>query len=333
VPGGLRDQWAVQTGVQTSPAIKPAEAASLTTGKWAGEIGSGETGEIGVVWRANKAPGGRYTPRWEVSDDSRYLVLDFIRHLADFRWRLVLAQSGGIAAVWTFQLDLLCFDRPLGLGRFWRADPLMSDDEAPGENQTPRKPRRQAAGAEDRQVVYRGATVNQLADMFGMRDETVYRRIAGIEPSGTGKNGVLIYRVADVAPRLIRVPITAEMVREHIVRMKPSDLPPSLQKAYWDGALARHRYSQIAGELWQTQEVLASAVNAFQTLRQELLLLPDQLRGEIDLDDKQTSIVQQFVDGLIEGLRERLIANLRADSGAGPAALPAPANGQVSEPG
>lgn len=204
-------------------------------------------------------------------------------------------------------------------------------DEAPEE--TPRKPRRQAAGAEDRQVIYRGATVNQLADMFGMRPETVFRRIAGIEPSGTGKNGILIYRVADVAPVLIRVPITADMVREHIVRMRPSDLPPSLQKAYWDGALARHRYSQIAGELWHTQDVLLSANEAFQTLRQGLLLLPDQLRGEIDLDDTKSSIVQQIVDGLIEGLRERLITNLRAGSGTRPAALPAPANGQVSEPG
>lgn len=209
----------------------------------------------------------------------------------------------------------------------------MADDDEPeeiqgepGENQRPRKPRRQASGAEDRQVIFRGATVNQLAEIFGMRDETVYRRIAGIEPSGTGRNGALIYRIADAAPALLRLPITADMVQEHIVRMRPTDLPPTLQKAYWDGAIARHRHLRIAGELWETQEVRAVAAETFQTLRQGLLLLPDQLRGEIDLDDKQQSIVQQIVDGLIEGLRERLIDNLR---GTGPVALPAPENGKI----
>lgn len=48
-----------------------------------------------------------------------------------------------------------------------------------------------------------GTTVNQLAEIFGMRDETVYRRIAGIEPSGTGRNGAAIYKISDVAPRLL----------------------------------------------------------------------------------------------------------------------------------
>lgn len=190
--------------------------------------------------------------------------------------------------------------------------------------------RRAAAGADDRQVIYRGASVNQLADMFGMRPETVFRRVAGIEPSGTGRNGVLIYRVPDVAPVLMRLPITADMIREHIIRMKPSDLPPSLQKSYWDGALARHRYAKLAGELWETVEVLGCANEAFQTLRQGLLLLPDQLRGEIDLDDNQLSIVQQLVDALIEALRERLISNLRASDRTGTPALPSPSNGAVS---
>jgi uncharacterized protein DUF1441 len=192
----------------------------------------------------------------------------------------------------------------------------------------PRK-RRAQTSAKDRGIIYRGATVNQLAEIFGMRDETVYRRIAGIEPSGTGRNGAAIYAIKDVAPRLLRIPITAEMVREHIIKMRPSDLPPSLQKSYWDGALARHRYAEKAGELWQTSDVISAAAEAFQTLRQGLLLLPDQLRAEIDLDDNAHSIVQTLVDALIEGLRERLISNFQPGGGTGPAALPAPQNGAV----
>lgn len=195
-------------------------------------------------------------------------------------------------------------------------DPEKPATEPPEETPSEKIRRgRPSLGTETREIIYRGASINQLAEIFGIRDETVARRIAGVEPSGTGKNGILIYRVADVAPRLVQIPITQAMIEERIIRMRPTELPPALQKGYWDGALARHRYGQLVGDLWPTEEVLAVASTVFQGLREALLLLPDKLKGEIDLTEAQMSDVQRVVDTLIEGLREQLITNLRARAG------------------
>lgn len=189
----------------------------------------------------------------------------------------------------------------------------MSDQ--PEESQPEKPAGRPALGAESREMIYRGCSVAQLAEIFGMRDTTVYQRIAGVEPSGTGRGGALIYRISDVAPRLIRVPVTEDMVRSHISKMRPHELPPALHKSYWDGALARHRYAEKSGEMWATEDVQAVASQVFQTLRQGLLSVPDTLRAEIDLTDEQTNAVRRYIDDLIEELRERLVTDLRADAG------------------
>lgn len=172
--------------------------------------------------------------------------------------------------------------------------------------------RRASLSNEDRTMMYRGCTVAQLSEIFNMRDVTVFRRIAGVAPSGIGHGGALIYRIADVAPRLIQLKLNEETIREHLAKMRPQDLPPGLHKAYWDGAMSRQRYAEKSGELWPTEDVLAGANLAFQTLRQGLLLLPDQLRSETDLNDTQHAMAQRLVDELIEGLRERLIADFQS---------------------
>jgi len=198
-------------------------------------------------------------------------------------------------------------------------NPAKEPSVAEPEETEPQKPVSGVSGAgrralktDDRAMIYRGCTVAQLSEIFGMRDVTVFKRIAGIEPSGIGHGGALIYRIIDVAPRLIQLRLSEDVIREHLATMRPQDLPQGLHKAYWDGAMARHRFAEKSGELWPTEDVLAGASLAFQTLRQGLLLLPDQLRSEADINETQHAATQRIVDELIEGLRERLITDFES---------------------
>lgn len=172
---------------------------------------------------------------------------------------------------------------------------------------------------ESRALLYAGASVNQLTEIFGGTSLDMARRLGDLKPVGTGRQGNPIYNLAEACARVVKPVLTAEMITKHLRRMNPKDLPPMLNKLFWEGLAARDRYKESAGELWNASDVTTLAADAFQSLRMSLLLIPDVLRDETALSEKQFEIVQKVIDTALETTRVKLVDDL---SGPGHSARP-----------
>lgn len=169
--------------------------------------------------------------------------------------------------------------------------------------------------AESRALIYGGCSVNQLAEIFNMRVADVAHKLGGLDAVGVGRQGNPLYRISDAATRLVKIPVTPEMMTAYMKRMNPKDLPPLLNKLFWDSMTARRKYEEFAGELWLSSDVLQVASEAFQSLRMSLLLVPDQLRDQTQITDTQIRMVQNVIDTALEAARERLVDHLRKPGG------------------
>lgn len=168
---------------------------------------------------------------------------------------------------------------------------------------------------ESRAMLFQGASVNQLGELFSIRPVDVMRRLAGVTPVGHGRQGNPIYRIADAAPKLLRVPLTEEAIIGYLSRLNPKGLPPLLQKEFWQAMATRAKYREQIGEMWLTTDVLSVASEAFQSIRMSLLLIPDRLRDETSISEAQVKLVQNVIDTALENARERLIDDLRKPNG------------------
>jgi len=168
---------------------------------------------------------------------------------------------------------------------------------------------------ESRAIIYQGASVNQLGALFRMKTPDVLRRLGDLRPVGAGRQGNPIYDVAAASARLCKIEITEEMITAHLRRMNPKELPPLLNKLFWEGMSVRIKYRQAVGELWHTTDVLAVASAAFQSLRMSVLLIPDALLNETELSEAQLKIVQTAIDQALDDARRQLITDLRQFDG------------------
>lgn len=170
------------------------------------------------------------------------------------------------------------------------------------------------ADAETKAMIFHGASIAQLSELFGMRELEIGKRLSNLAPFGTGRQGNPLYRVADAARYLVKIEITPAMIDRYMKSVNPKDLPPATNKMYWDAQMAARKYGEIVGELWHSQDVAAVARTAFQALRMSLLMLPDVLMNRGGLTDDQFKIVQDTVDTALEEARERLVTDLRKPS-------------------
>lgn len=164
---------------------------------------------------------------------------------------------------------------------------------------------------ESRAIIYQGASVNQLAEIFRMKTPDVMRKVAGLPSVGTGRQNNPLYELREAAARLIKVPVEPGMIDSYMRRINGRDLPPILNKLYWEGKLSRDRYLEKANELWFTEDIIRVASDAFQSVRMSIMLLPDVLRNEAGLNERQFSLAQRVVDETLEGCRVKLVADLR----------------------
>lgn len=183
-----------------------------------------------------------------------------------------------------------------------------------------------------REALFRGFTVTQLSELFHMKRQNVERRIAGVRPSEINDRGVPIYPIVDVAPKLVDLELTDDMIYDAMMKFNPKDFPAFSNKMFWEGMIQRRKYQKEAGELWHTDDVVAVASTAFNNLRLSLLLLPDELITEGGLNEAQSRIVQKRIDDAIEELNANLVIKLseiHEEQSSGPGLGPVAENGAL----
>lgn len=168
---------------------------------------------------------------------------------------------------------------------------------------TPTKTHAQRTGTEDLKVLYEGANVSQLEKLFERDKRTINQALATVEPDGT-RNGVPVWRIATAAQYLVRPSYDVE---HKLRRMNPRDLPPMLQKEFWDAMSRRMKFLEEAGDLWRSDHVISLMSEAFQTFKMECRLTADAVAQNVELSQRQREIVSGLIDGMMENIRRGLV--------------------------
>lgn len=167
-----------------------------------------------------------------------------------------------------------------------------------------------------------GVTVTWIANIFHMGVGTVRRKLANCPKLQNYKGGEL-YDLKIAVQYLVKPAVD---ISTFIKNMRPGDLPPMLQKDYWDAMLKRQRWEEEAGELWRTDQVLEVLGEAFKTVKMTIQLWPENLERVHGLSDQQRAALLQCTDGLLEDLNKALVempklratGNVRAEHDAEP---------------
>lgn len=154
-----------------------------------------------------------------------------------------------------------------------------------------------------------GVTITDLAAMFGMDRKEVRKRIGDVRPYRTiGLQEM--YRVKDVATKLVRIDDNMTDIVSRIMATHHTDLPKMLSKEYWYGQNQRLRFLRDTGDLWDTEAVVTLASEVFKTLRLSLMLSADAVERETALSEKQRSLIENIMHQALEEAREKLVVSL-----------------------
>lgn len=153
----------------------------------------------------------------------------------------------------------------------------------------------------EQQELFSGLSVTKLALGFRMTQESIRRKLAGVEPIGYYK-GAPRYDVFEAAQVLVKPKIDARFLRS----LRPKDLPAGLQKDFWNAQNARLKFEEEAGDLWRTERVRQAFGLVFKAIRQSLTLVPDTLERQMGLSNEQRDAVQAMMDKLMEDVHTEI---------------------------
>jgi len=150
-----------------------------------------------------------------------------------------------------------------------------------------------------RRYIVAGLSIGDLAAAFRVSRFIMTGAIGTLQPVGRRHHSPL-YAIADVAPLIVKPSVEVE---SYIKGLKPKDLPPSLQKAFWDAQEARQSYEEKAGNLWHTHRVQLVIGKFVMIVRQRLVLATDQIDRMTPLTDDQRKLVQNTFDQVLSELQ------------------------------
>lgn len=158
-----------------------------------------------------------------------------------------------------------------------------------------------------RGVIFDGASISQLSDIFGRDRRTVtkYLREAGVRPAAT-RNGYPIYKLREAATYLCDM--DPDFIDKRLQNMNPQDLPPILSKEYWNGKRARLAFLREDGQLWSTDRIeslLGLWVKTFLISSRQVV---DAVDRQAQLSDSQRFALEQQIDEMIKATRKHLLA-------------------------
>jgi hypothetical protein len=154
-----------------------------------------------------------------------------------------------------------------------------------------------------RAILYDGANLSQLGELFRMDHRSIVAKIHKCKPCGT-RNGVDIYAVHEVAPYLVK---PAYDIETYIKKMHHNDLPKMLTKEFWAGQRSRQEFEQREGNLWPTERVVGVIGGLMKLVKMSVRLMSDAVDRQAELTDRQRSIVKALGDGMLEELYRNVL--------------------------
>lgn len=154
-----------------------------------------------------------------------------------------------------------------------------------------------------RAILYDGANLSQLGELFRMDHRSIVAKIHKCKPVGS-RNGADIYAVHEVAPYLVK---PAYDIETYIKKMHHNDLPKMLTKEFWAGQRSRQEFEQREGNLWPTARVVEVVGGLMKLVKMSVRLNADAVDRQAELTDRQRGIVKSLGDGMLETLYATVI--------------------------
>ena len=165
---------------------------------------------------------------------------------------------------------------------------------------------------EEAKLIHVGATIPQLAQMFGLSQATIRSRITGrvspSRPKGQTDKDPLRYHVRDVAPLLMDPQIDIEQLLKSLT---PEKFPPRLQDPFWKAQKSRLDVEERMGNLWSTERVVEVLADAFKPVRMTIMMFVENVEQQTELTPRQRQIITDIADGLLLGLNTSLVDQFR----------------------
>jgi hypothetical protein len=160
-----------------------------------------------------------------------------------------------------------------------------------------------------RAILYDGANLSQLGELFRMDHRSIVAKIHKCKPCGV-RNGVDIYAVHEVAPYLVK---PAYDIETYIKKMHHNDLPKMLTKEFWAGQRSRQEYEQKAGNLWPTTRVVEVIGGFMKMVKMSVRLMADAVDRQAELTDRQRKLVKALGDGMLEELYRTVLDEFKKE--------------------
>ena len=144
--------------------------------------------------------------------------------------------------------------------------------------------------------------MSQIAKLFRTDAKTLPQRMHGIVSVGK-RAGYRIYNIAEAAGRLVK---PGYEIEEFIRQMSPQEMPPLLQKEYWNGQKARLSFERELGNLWPTEDVVEFSAVLQQGIRQAISLAVDEVDREEGFTAGQRKAFRRIMDSAITEMGEKL---------------------------
>lgn len=148
----------------------------------------------------------------------------------------------------------------------------------------------------------RGASVNQLAQLFDLDRRTVANRLKDVQPCGK-RNSFPVYKISEVAELLV-VGYMSEDKLTKAQKLKHA----GNEKDYWDSQLKRLKYLENTGDLWRTERIVEVFAVVFKQIRESVTVFIDALEHESGLPPKQIEKAKHFGDALLVEMRDKLLS-------------------------
>lgn len=159
-------------------------------------------------------------------------------------------------------------------------------------------------------MIYDGASISQLAKIFGMDNRSVTARL-GVDCQPVGKrNGRPVYSIAEAAKFLVEHDLNLDDMEKIAAFMQKVDttrLPRALTKEYWQAMLNRQKYLEQAGDLWPTEKVVEVISEMFKLIQMPLRLGRDSVANEQELTPRQQQILLGILDGISNDLYQTIV--------------------------
>lgn len=154
----------------------------------------------------------------------------------------------------------------------------------------------------------RPVRVTFLAAVFGVQLKSLYKKLAHcpvvkIDTYGGRKVPLYDFKTACeyfLVPRM--------NIETYIKSLNPAQLPPYLNKAFWDGQVNKLRWEAMARESWHNDDVLDVLGATAMHIKESCQLAIENLPGRASLSDAQNDALLQWIAAFQNDIHQRLVA-------------------------